>query len=85
MFFKEHDLGDGEIGRFASDFDQVQAWDRLTQGKHTELDILLLKHEYVELIQMRIHNYDYDTAHRIANKYHNWWFELEKSRKEVAK
>lgn len=73
MFFKEHRFADGTVKRFDSDFDQVQAWDRLSQGKGTEIDIEMLKHEYVELTQMRLHNYDYETAHEIANTKHNWW------------
>ena len=72
MFFKKHDLGGGVMGRFTADFDQAQAWNRLTQGRHTDIDILLLKHEYVELAQMRLHGYDYPDAHDIANKYHDW-------------
>jgi len=43
---------------------------------------MLLKHEYVELTQMRLHGYNYDTAHNIANEHHNWWSALEKSQKE---
>ena len=72
MFFAEHKFADGSVKRFDSDFDQAQAWDRLSQGKGTADDIALLKHEYVELTQMRLHGYDYETAHEIANKYHNW-------------
>ncbi len=73
MFFKKHRFADGSVKRFDSDFDQAQAWDRLSQGKGTETDIEMLKHEYVELTQMRLYNYDYETAHTIANKKHNWW------------
>lgn len=72
MFVKEHRFADGSIKRFDSDFEQAQAWDRLTQGNGSESDLVLLKHEYVELTQMRLYNYDYETAHEIANKYHNW-------------
>ena len=78
MFFKEHRFSDGSIRRFDSDFDQAQAWDRLTKGKGTTTDIEMLKHEYVELTQMRIHGYDYETAHAIANSKHNWWAMVEK-------
>jgi hypothetical protein len=80
LFFKEHDFGGGIIGRFAPEFEQAQAWDRLTQGTHSELDILLLRHEYVELTQMRLHGYDYPSAHTIANRYHDWWSALVKER-----
>lgn len=72
MFFKEHKFADGSTRRFDSDFDQAQAWDRLSQGKGTKADIEMLKHEYVELTQMRLHGYDYETAHDIANSKHNW-------------
>lgn len=72
MFVKEHRFVDGSFRRFDSDFEQAQAWDRLSQGNFTDSDLVLLKHEYVELIQMQLHGYDYETAHEIANKYHNW-------------
>ena len=72
MFFKEHKFADGSIKRFDSDFDQAQAWDRLSRGKGTKSDIEMLKHEYVELTQMRLHGYVYETAHDIANSKHNW-------------
>lgn len=73
LFFKEHRFKDGTVHRFEEDFEQVQAWDRLTQGKGTPADIVLLKHEYVELTQMRIYGYVYETAHAIANRKWNWW------------
>lgn len=72
MFVKEHRFADGSVRRFDPDFEQAQAWDRLAQGNGSVSDLVLLKHEYVELTQMRLHNYDYETAHEIANKYHNW-------------
>ena len=72
MFIKEHRFADGSIKRFDSDFEQAQAWDRLTQGNGSKSDLVLLKHEYVELTLMRLYNYDYETAHEIANKHHNW-------------
>ena len=39
---------------------------------------MLLKHEYVELTQMRLHGYDYDKAHDKANEYYNWAVEIKK-------
>jgi len=39
---------------------------------------MLLKHEYVELTQMRLHGYNYYTAHRIAEKSYNWGLEIKK-------
>lgn len=72
MFYQKHKFKNGTIRQFDYDFDQAQSWDRLSQGKETKTDLILLKHEYVELTQMRLHDYDYETAHDIANKYHNW-------------
>ncbi|MCL1988868.1 MAG: hypothetical protein FWG64_13010 [Firmicutes bacterium] len=78
MFFREHDLGGGDVGRFDPDFEQALAWQRLTQGNHNELDLMMLRHEFVELTQMRLHGYDYATAHIISNRYHDWDAELRK-------
>jgi hypothetical protein len=32
VFIKEHDLGSGEYGRFGSDWQIAQAWQRMEQG-----------------------------------------------------
>lgn len=80
LFSEKHLFADGTIRSFDPDFEQAQAWDRLSQGKGTETDILLLKHEFVELTQMRIHGYDYETAHAIANQKYNWWKAIHKER-----
>ena len=74
MFIREQPLENGtRIARFAPDFDQAQAWQRLTEGRGTDTDILMLKHEYLELTEMREHGYNYDEAHAIANEKYNWW------------
>ena len=72
LFFAEHRFEDGRVERFYPDKEQADAWDRLSQGKGNDLDLMLLKHEYVELTQMRLHGYVYETAHDIANKKYNW-------------
>jgi hypothetical protein len=71
LFINEHILN-GKMQRFAPEYQQAQAWQRLIDGDYKESDIVLLKHEYVELTQMRLHGYDYDAAHRIANMKYNW-------------
>lgn len=83
MFMKKHRFADGSVRMFDSDFEQAQAWDRLTKGNHTELDVLMLKHEYVELTQMRLHDLVYEDAHEIANSKHNWFKALIYSGKEA--
>jgi len=73
LFYQQH-LIHGEMKRFDPDYNQSVAWQRLIEGKNIkESDIVFLRHEYVELIQMKLHGYDYYTAHEIANKNHNWY------------
>lgn len=83
MFYKKHLFADGTEKMFDSDFEQAQAWDRLTKGSFTDTDVILLKHEYVELTEMRLHNLVYEDAHAIANSKHNWFKALMDSRKKV--
>lgn len=72
VFVEKHML-DGKMQRFYPDYDQAIAWQRLIEGKNIkENDLVLLKHEYVELTQTRLHGYSYEEAHSIANKRHNW-------------
>ena len=74
MFLRIQPLDYGQkMERFAADYSQAITWQRLTEGKGTELDILMLRHEYLELTEMRIHGYNYDEAHRIANQTYDWW------------
>ena len=44
----------------------------LEQGRPTELDILLLKHELEELTLMEKYGYGYEVAHLHANKKYPW-------------
>jgi hypothetical protein len=73
IFEKTHDLGDGRISKFDSDWRMAQAWQRLEQGKGTELDIMLLNHELEELTIMREKGYNYDDAHVEANEKYPWY------------
>lgn len=83
MFVKKHRFADGSVRRFDPDFEQAQAWDRLFHGNHTEVDEMMLKHEYVELTQMRLYNMVYEDAHEIANTKHNWFKSLVTSGKDA--
>ena len=74
MFLRIQPLDYGrKMERFEADYPQAITWQRLTEGKGTELDILMLRHEYLELTEMRLHGYNYDEAHRIANQTYDWW------------
>ena len=49
VFYDEHIKFNGtEIGRFDSDIDQANAWNRLINGTHTQDDITWLRHEAAE-------------------------------------
>ena len=74
MFLRIQPLDNGRVmERFAPDYFQAVAWQRLATGQGTETDILMLKHELLELTEMREHGYNYDGAHAIANQKYNWW------------
>lgn len=82
MFLRLQPLDNGSrMARFAPDFDQAQAWQRLVDGKGTDIDRILLEHEYLELTEMREHGYNYDEAHEIANKRFDWWTAFEEARR----
>jgi hypothetical protein len=72
LFFDDIKFDDGRIERFSSDYDQSQAWQRLIEGKQTDDDILLLKHELRELEYMQSNGSSYEEAHNYANKKYNW-------------
>jgi hypothetical protein len=79
IFIKEHNLGDGIVERFASDYEQAQAWQRMERGwnihgdeKYKDVDILLLNHELEELTIMAKYEYDYPMAHTIAHEKYPW-------------
>ena len=72
VFIEEHNFADGDHRRFDTDVDIALAWQRLDNGKQTELDILLLHHELEELTLMKKYGYIYEKAHALANKKYNW-------------
>ncbi|MCY9373493.1 T7SS effector LXG polymorphic toxin [Bacillus haynesii] len=62
LFFKEH-IKEHGIGRFESDYQIAQAWDRLQKGTYNKNDIDLLNHELFESKFEGIFKTDYRTAH----------------------
>lgn len=73
IFINKHDLGGDEPERFYPSYDIAISWQNLTDGKNiSEKDIILLKHEYLELTMMAAHGLKYKDAHRIAEKKHNY-------------
>ncbi|WP_346962388.1 minor capsid protein [Clostridium sp.] len=72
VFIKEHDLGNDAKERFYPSYDMAQSWQRLIEGKSIkEQDLVLLKHEYLELTLMK-KGFSQANAHSIASKKHNF-------------
>ena len=79
IFIDEHDLGTGRIGRFISDWQIAQAWQRMEQGwsgnrmdRYREYDILLLRHELEELTIISKFGYNTIKAHELAEEKYPW-------------
>ncbi len=70
IFVQEHDLLEGHK-RFDPSYDMAQSWQRLTNGKFEEKDIVLLKHEYAELRYME-KGLSQSEAHTKASKRYNY-------------
>ncbi len=52
VFYEEHDLGDGDFGRFDPDYEMSQSWQRLIDGREIkERDIILLQHEFLGRVE----------------------------------
>ena len=51
VFYKEHELYDGERGRFYPSYHMAQSWQRLIDGRNIQTrDIVLLNHEFLESV-----------------------------------
>jgi hypothetical protein len=79
IFIKEHDLGEGVIDRFSTDWQIAQSWQRMEQGwkgnsqdKYREADILLLRHELEELTLIAKYGYNASEAHIRAEEKYPW-------------
>ncbi len=70
VFIQLHDL-DGEIKRFDPSYDMAESWQRLINGKYEIKDIVLLKHEYMELRYME-KGLSQNAAHIKASKKYNY-------------
>ncbi len=73
IFIQRHKFRNGRFERFYPDVEIAQAFERLKRGEHTDIDILLLNHELLELTYIKNKKYNiYETAHKMANKKYNW-------------
>ena len=83
IFLKRHDLGDGEFRYFDPSYDMSESIRRLSEGKNIQPhDLLLLKHERLELELMRRYGYDQDLAHKLTASKYNYGEALNKWKEE---
>ena len=73
MFVNVQKFTYDEPHKFYCSYEQSQAWQRLTEGKGTPSDILMLRHENEELTIIREKGYYQDEAHVLANQKYDWW------------
>lgn len=73
MFVNVQKFSYEEPHKFYCSYEQSQAWQRLTEGKGTPSDILMLRHENEELTIMKEKGYYQDEAHVLANQKYDWW------------
>ena len=78
VFIEEHDIH-GEIQRFDPSYEMAESFRRLSEGKNIQPhDIILLRHERLELELMRRYNCNQGEAHTLASRKHNYSEAVEK-------
>ncbi len=76
VFITIHDLDDGRH-TFTPDYYMAESFRRLSEGKNIQPhDIILLKHEWLELGLMKRYGYAYQTAHDITERKYNYTLAL---------
>ena len=82
IFIKKHNLRDG-FRYFDPSYDMAESFRRLMEGNNIQPhDLILLKHEWLELGLMKRYGYDYDTAHNITKRKYDYDAALNKWLKE---
>lgn len=72
VFVNKHMLGD-QWKRFDPDYDMAESFRRLLEGKDIQShDIVMIKHEGLELTLMKQYNMTYEEAHETANRSYNY-------------
>ncbi|MBT8226697.1 MAG: hypothetical protein HKP61_07455, partial [Dactylosporangium sp.] len=77
LMVEEHLLDDYDGGQFSARFDAspdiAEAWIRLREGRHLDVDLILLEHELTESRYLRTHpGATYSEAHDHANQRFDW-------------
>jgi len=85
VFINEHEFKDGRIKQFDPDYDMAESFRRILEGKNIKPhDIVMLRHENLELNLMKKYNMIYEDAHNLTDKKHNYKNALVKFLKEVG-
>lgn len=73
VFIKEHLFKDGTIKQFDPDYDMAESFRRILEGKSIKPhDLIMLKHENLELNLIKKYNMIYEDAHNLANMKYNY-------------
>ncbi len=73
MFTQEHLFRSGKIKMFDPDYDMAESFRRILEGKDIKPhDIIMLKHENLELNLMKKYNIAYEDAHELAERKYNY-------------
>lgn len=85
VFINKHVFKDGETRKFDPDYDMAESFRRILEGKNIKPhDLVMLKHENLELNLMKKYNMVYEDAHDLTNKKHNYQDALDKFLKEMG-
>jgi hypothetical protein len=72
----DHRTSQEVIGKFDTNVDMIQAWERLQSGNYMDADLELIKHEFAESLLMGNCQVEYSEAHQIADMFFNWFKSL---------
>lgn len=86
IFVESHRFADGSTHMFDPDYDMAESFRRILDGKDIKShDIILLKHENLELNLMKKYNLAYEDAHNLAVRKYDYEKALDEFLKEVEK
>lgn len=86
VFVESHRFADGSTRMFDPDYDMAESFRRILDGKDIKShDIVLIKHENLELNLMKKYNLAYEDAHNLAVRKYDYEKALDDFLKEVEK
>lgn len=85
VFINEHIFKNGEVKAFDPDYDMAESFRRILEGKNIKPhDLIMLRHENLELNLMRKYNLVYEDAHELTNKKYDYQKALFDFLKEIG-